>query len=86
MQRSEKIRKLFLRPVEHILRKQSAPRAQLQNFHLLGFAQRAPHLFKLPRQHASEHRMHIARGVEVPGLAEFFRVARIIAEFGIVQA
>src|SRR5216683_3425218 len=86
MHRLKELRKLLLRPVKNILREQSPPRSDFQNFNLRGRTEHTPDLFKLPRQKPSKHRVNVARSVKVTSLAELLRVARVIAQLGMVQA
>src|ERR1700691_69815 len=85
-QRAEEIRKLLLRPVDDILREQTAARAEFDQIDLLRRAESAPHLFELAREKAPENGVHIARRVEIAGLAELLCISRIVTELGIVEA
>src|SRR5580704_10108977 len=86
MQGSKEIWKLLFRPIQHLLRKQSAAWAKFQNFNLLRRSQHPPHLVELPGQQPPEDRVHIARSVEISCLAELFSMAGVITELGIVEA
>src|SRR5580765_1815654 len=85
-QRAKETRKLLLRPIQNISREKSSSRSELPQRDALRRSQRSPHLFELPRQQPSEHRMHIARCIEVTSLAELRRVPRVVAELRIVEA
>src|SRR5580704_2232252 len=86
MRRVKERWKLFLRPIQHILRKQSASWPEFQNLDTVRRSQRAPHLIELPGHQASEDRVYVARGVEVSGLAKLLGVARVVTEVRIVKA
>src|SRR5579862_1133069 len=85
-QRLKKLRKLFLRPIEHILSKQATTGSKLSQHDGCGTAQHAPHLVELPRQQASEDSMHVARCIKVSRLAELPGLTRIVAEFRMIKA
>ena len=70
----KELSELLLRPIQHILRKQSAARTKLLNFNLLGRAQHPPHFIKLPREQPSEDRVYIARRIEVARFAKLLSV------------
>ena len=85
MQGVEEFRKLLLRPGENVLGKEPAAGAGFQNFNLGGRAQGPPYFFELARQKAAKNGVHVTRGVEVSGLAKLLGVARVVAQFGMVQ-
>jgi hypothetical protein len=86
MQSAKEIGELLFGPIQHILREEAAAGAEFNHRDLFGSAQSTPHLVELARQQATENRMDIARGIEVAGLAELRGVARVVAEFVVVQA
>src|ERR1700690_1117909 len=86
MRRTKKLRKLLLRPVQHILREQPAAWAKFEDFDLVRRTQNAPHLFKLTRHQPPENRVDVTRRVEVASLAELLRIARVVTQLWIVQA
>src|SRR3984957_9968166 len=86
MQRTKEVGEFLLRPVEHVLREQAAPRTQFNDLDSRGRSESAPHLVELACQQTAEDSMHVARSIEIAGLAELRGVAGIIAEFRIVEA
>src|SRR5258708_25934745 len=86
MQGPKKIGELLLRPVEHILREQSAPRSELKQNDVLRRSKHARHLIKLARQQTSKDGVHVARRVKISSLAELRGVARVVTKFRIVEA
>src|ERR1700683_2546222 len=86
MQRTKEFGKLLFRPIQHVLGKQSTSRAELQNFDLCWRSEPAPHPFELPRHQTPEYCMHIARCGEIAGFSELLRIARVVTQFGVVQA
>ena len=68
------------------MRKQASAGSKFNHCNVLRRAQSAPHLVELPSQKAAENRVYIARSIEIAGLAELLRIARIVAELRIVEA
>ncbi len=60
MQSLKELRKLFLRPVEHILREQPSAGTEFENFNLRRRTEHAPDFLELARQEASKDCMNIA--------------------------
>ncbi len=85
MQGVEEFRKLLLRPGENVLGKEPAAGAEFENFNLGGRVQGPPYFFELARQQAAKDGVHVTRGVKVSGLAKLLGVARVVAQFGMVQ-
>ena len=81
----EKPGELFLRPGQHILGKQSAAGAELENFNLRGRAVCPPDFLELASQQASKDGVHVAGGVKVSRLAKLLGMARVVTPFGVVQ-
>src|SRR5271154_2024259 len=86
MQRTKEFRELLFRPIQDVLRKQSASGTEFQNFDPRWRPEHAPHLFELPRHQTPEYRMHVARCVEVAGFSELLRITGVVTQFGVVQA
>src|SRR5271157_2177968 len=84
-QHAREFGKMLPRPVEHIARKQPAPRTELDQINSFRRIKSAPHLLELPRQKPPEHGMNVARGVEVAGLAELLSRLRVVAKLRLVQ-
>src|SRR5580704_14848536 len=84
-QSAGEVRKLLDRPVEHVRGEQSAAGTELNQVDALWRVERTPHLLELAREKAAKDGMHIARGVEVSGLAELLGRTRIVAELGMIK-
>src|SRR5579862_1985098 len=86
MERLKKMREFVLCPVQAVLCKQTASRAELDQFNFLRTSQHSPHFFKLTRQQSSEDRMYVARGIEISAFTEPLHVSGVVAKFGVVEA
>src|SRR5439155_26999459 len=81
VQRVEKIRKFLLRPVKHIIGKESAPRTEFRYLDLFWRVQSTPHLFELTGQLPPEDCVHITRGIEITGFSELLCISRVVTQF-----
>src|SRR5438874_5678366 len=80
VQRLKKLRKLLLRPIQHVARKQPTSGAKFQNLNTLGRTSYTPDLLKLPGQQATENGMDVAGRIEFAGLDEPFHISRVRAQ------
>src|ERR1035438_4033510 len=84
-QSSKEIREFLFRPTEHILAEPAAARAEFDHCDLIWRAQRAPHLFQLAGEQATEDCVHVARCVEIASFAKLLSASRVVTKFRIIE-